>query len=331
MGGIISAMSDATTTSRVLSLLNLLQTHRHWSGAELADRLGVTSRTLRRDVDRLRELGYRVDSAPGSGGGYRLEAGAAIPPLLLTDDEAVTMAIGLRVAATQGLADGQLTTLTALAKLEQVLPAALRSRVNALAGHVKPMTPNNPAVSPEVLGQLALACRDRDRIRFHYTAADGDETDRVVEPHSLVASQRYWFLVCWDLNREDWRTFRVDRLQRFFNTRARFEQRELPVEDAAEFVAAAMRSVRQVLAADVVMHLPIDTMRDHFGVWGRDAEPVGEDQTRWSVVGRTPQEVVATLGWIPEGVEYELNADDATLAAVREMAERMLRAVTTAP
>lgn len=320
-------MSETTTTSRVLALLNLLQTHRHWSGVELAERLGVTARTLRRDVDRLRELGYRVGSAPGSGGGYQLEAGAALPPLLLTDDEAVTMAIGLRVAATQGLTDGQLTTLTALAKLEQVLPAALRSRVNALAGHVQPMIPEHPAVSPEVLGQLALACRDRDRIRFHYTAANGAESDRVVEPHSLVASQRHWFLVCWDLHREDWRTFRVDRLERFFNTRLRFEPRELPAEDAAEFVAAALSSVRQPLAADVVMQLPLDDMRDYFGVWARDAAPAGAGQTRWPVGGRTPHDVMAALLWIPEGVEYELNADEATSAFVREAAERMLRAV----
>lgn len=320
-------MSETSTTSRVLALLNLLQTHRHWPGLELAERLGVTARTLRRDVDRLRGLGYRVDSAPGTGGGYRLEAGAALPPLLLTDDEAVTMAIGLRVAATQGLTDGQLTTLTALAKLEQVLPAALRSRVNALAGHVKPMVPEHPAVSPEILGQLALACRDRDRIRFHYTAAGGEESDRVVEPHSLVAAQRHWFLVCWDLHREDWRTFRVDRLDRFFNTRVRFEVRELPTEDAAEFVAAAMRSVQQPLTADVVMQLSLDDMRNHFGAWARDAEPVGAGQTRWRVGGRTPHEVVASLVWIPEGVEYELNADEATRAFVREAAERMLRAV----
>jgi len=324
-------MSDTTTASRVLTLLNLLQTHRHWAGVELAERLGVTPRTLRRDVDRLRELGYRVESAPGSGGGYQLGAGAALPPLLLTDDEAVTMAIGLRVAATQGLVDAQVTTLTALAKLEQLLPAALRSRVNALAGHVKPMAPSSPAVSPEILGQLALACRDRDRIRFHYTAADGAETERAVEPHSLVASERYWFLVCWDLHREDWRTFRVDRLERFFNTRLRFEPRELPAEDAAEFVAAAISSGQQAVVADVVMQLSVDAMRNYFGPWARDAEPAGDGQTRWPVGGRTDHEVVASLVWIPEGVEYELNAGDSTRAFVRDAAERMLRAVTPAP
>ncbi|HEU4807480.1 MAG TPA: WYL domain-containing protein [Homoserinimonas sp.] len=319
-------MSDTTTTSRVLALLNLLQTHRHWSGTELAHRLGVTARTLRRDVDRLRELGYRVGSAPGSGGGYQLEAGAALPPLLLTDDEAVTMAIGLRVAATQGLTDGRLTTLTALAKLEQVLPAALRSRVNALAAHVQPMVPDLPAVSPEVLGQLALACRDRDRIRFHYTASTGDESDRLVEPHSLVASQRYWFLVCWDLRRDDWRTFRVDRLERFFNTRVRFESRELPVEDAAEFVSVAVASVKQRLEADIILRLPLEEMKGYFGPWARGATAVDHDRTRWPIGGRTPQELMTALAWVPEGVEYELVADETTRAFVGEAAQRMLQA-----
>ncbi|HEY8589096.1 MAG TPA: HTH domain-containing protein, partial [Naasia sp.] len=188
-------MSDSTTASRVLTLLGLLQTHRHWPGSELARRLGVTARTLRRDIDRVRSLGYRVESVPGVAGGYRLSGGAALPPLLLTDDEAVTMAIGLRVAATQGLADGGSTTLTALAKLEQVLPPALRERVNALGGHLQPARPAGAPVPPELLGQLALACRDRERLRFAYRSGAGEETRRVVEPHSLVAAERAWFLV----------------------------------------------------------------------------------------------------------------------------------------
>src|SRR6187431_2767046 len=148
-------MSD--TTTRALSLLSLLQTHRHWAGAELAERLGVTERTVRRDVERLRDLGYR------------LEAGSAVPPLLLTDEEAVAIAIGLRVAASQHLIGGPETTLTALAKLEQVLPAALRRRVNALADAVQPTgIRSGAAVSGEVLGELALACRDHERVRFSY-------------------------------------------------------------------------------------------------------------------------------------------------------------------
>ncbi|MEP6980968.1 MAG: WYL domain-containing protein, partial [Nakamurella sp.] len=197
-------MSGAT--SRVLDLLCLLQTHRQWAGADLSRRLGVTERTLRRDVERLRELGYRVDATRGISGGYRLAAGSQLPPLLLSDDEAVAVAVGLRLAATQGLVDGEQTTLSALAKFEQLLPKALRRRVNALGEHLRPTQPLGGAVSPEMLGQLALACRDTERIRFRYTVADGTETERQVEPLSVVAAQRAWYLVCWDVVRADWRT-----------------------------------------------------------------------------------------------------------------------------
>src|SRR5918994_453508 len=202
-------MSD--TTTRALSLLNLLQTHRHWPGSELAGRLGVTERTVRRDVDRLRELGYRIESSPGAAGGYRLEAGSAVPPLLLTDEEAVAMAIGLRVAASQRLVSGPETTITALAKLEQVLPAPLRRRVAALAETVQPAGINaGAAVSSEVLGELALACRDHGGVRFVYTAGWGGGAGRRVDPPAPAPADRHWYLLCWDLEKEDWRTFRVD-------------------------------------------------------------------------------------------------------------------------
>ena len=217
-------MSD--TTTRALSLLNLLQTHRHWPGSELADRLGVTERTVRRDVERLRDLGYRIESTPGVAGGYRLEAGSAVPPLLLTDEEAVAMAIGLRVAASQRLIGGPETTLTALAKLEQVLPAPLRRRVTALADTVQPAgIRTGAAVSSEVLGELALACRDHERVRFTYTAASGEVTRRRVEPYALAPADRHWYLLCWDVDRDDWRTFRVDRLADVEHTRVLFEPR----------------------------------------------------------------------------------------------------------
>jgi predicted DNA-binding transcriptional regulator YafY len=323
-------MTDSTT-SRVLSLLNLLQTHRHWTGTELAARLRVTTRTLRRDVERLRDLGYRVDSLPGAAGGYRLEAGSALPPLLLTDDEAVTMAIGLRVAATQGLTHGADTTLTALAKLEQVLPPGLRQRVNALAVTVSPLRPlygaGNSPVSAELLGQLALACRDRERIRFSYVSGAGDETRRLVEPHALVSSDRAWFLVCWDVHRDDWRTFRADRMSDLFLTRAHFTPRELPADDAAEFVAAAAASVQLPRRADVVMRMPIDEMRAHFGPWARGAEPVGADRTRWPIGGRSNEELLSALAWVPAGVDYEVHGDDEFTRFLQETATRMAHAV----
>ena len=243
-------MSD--TTTRALSLLNLLQTHRHWPGSELADRLGVTERTVRRDVERLRDLGYRIESSPGSAGGYRLEAGSAVPPLLLTDEEAVAMAIGLRVAASQRLVSGPETTITALAKLEQGLPAPRRRRVNALAATVQPTGINaGAAVSSEVLGELALACRDHERVRFSYTAASGEATRRRVEPHALAPAERHWYLLCWDLDKDDWRTFRVDRLEAVEHTRVLFEPKPLTPEQ----IEARQRVARQFCE----IHLPDDT------------------------------------------------------------------------
>jgi predicted DNA-binding transcriptional regulator YafY len=321
---------DTSTASRLLALLGLLQTHRHWAGGELAGRLGVTSRTLRRDIERLRELGYRVESVPGVAGGYRLAAGSALPPLQLTDDEAVTMAIGLRIAAGQGLEDGTNTALTALAKLEQVLPPALRERVAALGEVISPSRRPAEPVAPELLGRLALACRDRERIRFAYTAGSGAESRRVVEPHSLVAAERAWFLVAWDLTRSDWRTFRVDRLADLFLTRLHFPERALPAADAAEFVAVAA-AIPQPRTAVVVLSLSLDGMREHFGPWARGAEPTVDGRTAWPIGGRSNEELLSALAWIPEGVEYEVHGDAEFARFLGEAAGRMTRAADTRP
>lgn len=318
----------AETTSRALELLNLLQTHRHWPGSQLAERLGVTARTLRRDIERLRLLGYRVTATKGANGGYQLEAGSELPPLLLTDDEAVAMAIGLRSFASQGIADGEQTALTALAKLENLLPTELRRRVNAL-GQSQPMNRDVPRVSPEMLGVLALACRDHERLRFHYVSAGGTASERRVEPHSLVSSARYWFLLVWDLDRGDWRTFRVDRMSAVFNTRVYFTERELPTGDAAEFIEAALSSlVSAKEKADVIIDLPLERMREYFGVWAQGAEAVDATSTRWPVAGARFEDMVAALPWIEHGVEYRITNNDGFSAFVRELAERMLRAAS---
>lgn len=326
----MDAMSD--TTSRALSLLNLLQTHRHWPGSELADRLGVTERTVRRDVERLRELGYRIESSPGAAGGYRLEAGSALPPLLLTDDEAVAMAIGLRVAASQRLVSGPETTLTALAKLEQVLPMPLRRRVTALAEAVQPAGLNaGAAVSGEVLGELALACRDHERVRFTYTSATGEVTRRRVEPHALAPADRHWYLLCWDLEKADWRTFRVDRLADVDHTRVLFTPKPLTSEEIEEFVLVARSWVRQAVEADAVMELPIEEMRAYFGQWGQGAEPEDATHTRWPVGGSDFRETAYGLSWIPAGVEYTLDLAEPARGELRESLERMLRAIDAPP
>ncbi|TQJ29627.1 WYL domain-containing protein [Microbacterium sp. SLBN-146] len=320
-------MSD--TTTRALSLLNLLQTHRHWPGSEIAARLGVTERTVRRDVERLRDLGYRIESTPGAAGGYRLEAGSAVPPLLLTDDEAVAMAIGLRVAASQRLVSGPETTITALAKLEQVLPAPLRRRVAALVESVQPAGINaGAAVSSEILGELALACRDHERVRFSYEAASGEVTRRRVEPHALAPAERHWYLLCWDLDKADWRTFRVDRLSAVEHTRVLFEPRPLTPEQIEEFILVARSWVRQAVEADAVMELPIDDMRAAFGQWGQGATAEDASHTRWPVGGADFRETMYGLSWIPAGVEYTTNLAEPARSDLRETLERMLRALS---
>ena len=210
------------TSSRLLTLLSLLQTRRDWPGGELADRLEVSRRTIRRDVERLRALGYPVESLTGPAGGYRLAAGAAMPPLLLDDDEAIAIAVGLRTAARASVTGIEETSVRALVKLEQVLPAHLRRRVQALGATTLSLPPEGPTVDPQCLTVLAGGCRDRECVRFGYRARDGEFARREVEPHALVNRGRRWYLVCWDRGRDDWRTFRVDRITEPVALGARF-------------------------------------------------------------------------------------------------------------
>lgn len=314
------------SVTRTLHLLSLLQSHRQWPGPELAERLGVTTRSLRRRIDGLRELGYEIESTPGTGGGYRLTAGNRMPPLLLTDEEAVSVAVGLRIAATTGIADAESTTLSALAKFEQVLPPALRERVNAIGRSVEPQAPRGGPVPAELLGALALACRDHEQIRFAYTAADGARTRRLAEPHSLVSADRKWFLVAWDNDRDGWRTFRVDRVRELTGTRVRTEPRTLPAEDAAEFVAVAAGSVPTRHTARAVLDMPLEEMRAHFGPWAHDAHAVGASCTGWPFGGDSFPLLSTVLVWIPEGVAYRIEADEDYLLYLREQAARMLAA-----
>ena len=201
------------TSARLLALLSLLQMRREWTGQELADRLEVGSRTIRRDVDKLRSLGYPVEAAPGVAGGYRLGAGGELPPLLLDDAEAVAVAVGLRTAAAGGIAGIEETSVRALAKLEQVLPSRLRRRVSALSDATSTFGVEGPQIDADVLATLAGACRDRTRLRFAYIARDDKASQRNTEPHAVVYSGYRWYLVAFDLDRDDWRTFRIDRIR----------------------------------------------------------------------------------------------------------------------
>ncbi|MEV7073422.1 YafY family protein [Streptomyces sp. NPDC093990] len=249
------------TSARLLRLLSLLQAHREWSGADLADRLGVTPRTVRRDVDRLRELGYPVNASPGTGGGYQLGAGAELPPLLLDDDEAVAVAVGLRTAAGQGIEGIGETSVRALAKLEQVLPGRLRRRVGALNAFTVPMLrgPQPDAVDPGVLTELANLCRDAERLRFEYADHGGTPSRRSVEPHRLVCSERRWYLVAWDLDRDDWRTFRVDRITPKPPHGPRFVPRTPPAEDLAAYVSRGVST--RAYASHAVVRLLVSKER----------------------------------------------------------------------
>ncbi|MFF8595442.1 helix-turn-helix transcriptional regulator [Streptomyces sp. NPDC015220] len=243
------------TSARLLRLLSLLQAHREWSGAELAERLGVTPRTVRRDVDRLRGLGYPVDASPGTGGGYQLGAGAELPPLLLDDEEAVAVAVGLRTAAGQGIEGIGETSVRALAKLEQVLPGRLRRRVGALTAFTVPMLrgPRQSPVDPAVLTELAHLCRDAERLRFEYRGHDGAVSRRTVEPHRLVCTEYRWYLVAWDLDRDDWRTFRVDRVTPRPPHGPRFPPRTPPADDLAAYVSEGVST--RAYAAHAVVRL----------------------------------------------------------------------------
>jgi predicted DNA-binding transcriptional regulator YafY len=242
------------TSSRLLEMLSLLQGRRDWRGEELADRLEVSGRTIRRDIERLRQLGYPVESLNGPAGGYRLRAGSAMPPLLLDDEEAIAIAVGLSTAARASVTGIEETAIRALVKLEQVLPAHLRRRVAALGSATFTPPVGGPTVDPQHLTVLAASCRDSERLRFAYRRRDGTDSRREVEPHSLVNHGRRWYLVAWDRGREDWRTFRVDRLAKPSSTGVRVAERRLPTKDAATYVEESIRGAPNRYEAVLTLH-----------------------------------------------------------------------------
>ncbi|WP_330277229.1 WYL domain-containing protein [Lentzea sp. NBC_00516] len=307
-------------SARLLKLLGLLQSRREWSGAELADRLGVTTRTVRRDVDRLRSLDYPVHASMGtSGGGYRLGSGARLPPLLLDDDEAVAVAVGLRTAS--GFENIGETAVRALLKVEQVLPSALRHRVAALEIATVPHTSPAPAVDAGLLTLVGTACRDRQRIRFGYVGHTGEESQREAEPHRLVTWGRRWYLVAWDLVREDWRTFRLDRMSVRTPFGARFTPREIPGGDAGAFVAARVAD-RWPVQGVVRLSVPASAAVG----WRSYGEVLAVDETSCHVRvgGETMDDVVFMLASIT--VEFEVVSPPELATALLRAADRFRRA-----
>jgi predicted DNA-binding transcriptional regulator YafY len=268
------------TTARVLALLSLLESRRYWPGTELAERLEVSERTLRRDVERLRELGYPVIAARGVGGGYQLAAGAALPPLVLDDDEAVALVVGLHTAADNAVAGVAEASVRALAKTLNLLPPRLRKRADAIRATTVFAQWRDPAyaIRPDVLDVVAGACHDIVRLAFAYVARDGAATQRYVEPYRLVVLSRRWYLLAYDLDRDDWRTFRLDRMDEPRATVAPFSPRELPADPAA-YVRDAIEQVPR--GHDIVVDVETDAaaVEARIGQWAT-AEATGPQSCR---------------------------------------------------
>lgn len=251
------------TTQRVLGLLDLLQRRTVWSGPELAAELRVTTRSIRRDVDRLRDLGYPVESDRGAGGGYRLGAGRRLPPLLLDDREAVAVAIALRLAAGGAVAGVGEHALRAMTKLDQVMPGRLREKVAAVTETMVAVPGADTPVEPELLIELGHAVRGTEQVRLDYRDRAGTETERRVEPYRIVVLGRRWYLLSYDLDRADWRTFRLDRIRAVHRSRWRFTPRP-DVPDPATHVQLAATSAPYEHRASVVVRASADEVVQRF-------------------------------------------------------------------
>ena len=312
------------TSSRLLELLSLLQGRRDWPGNELADRLEVSGRTIRRDIERLRQLGYPVDSLTGPAGGYRLRAGSSMPPLLLDDEEAIAIAVGLSTAARASVTGIEETAVRALVKLEQILPAHLRRRVAALGSATFTLPVGGSTVDPQHLTVIAAACRDSECLRFGYRSREGTDSRREVEAHSLVNRGRRWYLVAWDRRRDDWRTFRIDRLLKPTSTGVRFTPRKLPAKDAGAYVEQSITRAPNRFEALVTLYAPAQEIATRVpSSWGVltpiDAHTceyrTGDDDLRWLALR------IAMLG-----VDFEVHQPPELLEQLQVLALRLTRA-----
>jgi len=308
-----------SATARLIRLLSLFQAQRSWNGADLAARLEITGRTLRRDVDRLRSLGYTVDSTSGVAGGYRLGAGTALPPLLLEDEEAIAVALGLsNPANAQG--DIETASMRALAKLEQLMPPPLRRRLDSVRASVVPVMRSKSPVRLKAVSFLAQACTDRLALRFGYRDHHDATTERSVEPHRVVQTGHRWYLLAWDTVREDWRTFRLDRIVGAEATGARFTPRRLPHGDVASYMEHALQVSPYLHHATVVVHAPPGALEAYLGWVGGVPEPIGDHATRITTGANSLDALAVWLGCLPHDVEVESPkelADHLALVAVR--------------
>ncbi len=312
------------TSARLLRLLSLLQARRFWAGSELSDRLEITPRTLRRDVDKLRSLGYPVNAASGRAGGYQLGAGAALPPLLLDDDEAIAVAIGLR-SATSGTVTGmEEVAVRALAKLEQVLPARLRKRVHALGASVVPLHGTAPSVDANLLTAIASACRSQQEVRFRYEDLQLRSTDRNVEPHGLVHTGARWYLVAWDVDRAAFRTFRVDRISGPTELGRRFLPRPVPEGGVAAFVARSVSTSAYPYQARIVLHAPAQQIAEQIPPMYGSVKRLDDARCLFETGAYSLDALGMHLAML--GVEFEVQEPVELVEHLKRVAARLRRA-----
>lgn len=320
-------MSD--TAARLLTLLSLLQNPRDWPGSELAERLEVSDRTIRRDVERLRDLGYPVQAALGTAGGYRLVGGTAMPPLVLDDQEAVAIAVGLRTVVGQAIDGVEEASVRALAKLQQVLPPRLRSRVGAVGVATVPMAWDHATIDPEHLVLVANAIVNHQRLRFDYRAGDRRATLRLVEPQSIVATGRRWYLVAYDRDRDDWRLFRVDRIRDPRPIAGQVEVRELPGGDAAAYVRDRLFDLAPTYEAVVTLHLSAAQAAGRPGDLPGEIEPIDAQRCTLRCQADTLEWLAFHLTMI--GCEFEVHEPPELAAYLRVLGTRVMRAAGSAP
>ncbi len=312
----------AETTERVLHLLGLLQQRPVWTGPALAERLGVTTRSIRRDVERLRALGYPVHATQGIGGGYQLGRGRGLPPLLLDNAEAVAVAVSLRMAAGGTVSGASEAALRTLAKLDQVMPPKLRSEVRAIHAATQTLDSGMATVDGDALLQLARAVRDTVRVRFAYESRDKTPSARTVEPVGLVATGRRWYLMAYDVDRDDWRTFRLDRMTRVAPTTWRFREREH--EDPAAYVQRAMASAAYRFQARIVVRAPLKEVAERTSVRSVVLTAIDEDTTLLEAGAETLYGLAFHLSFL--GWEFEVQEPAELRTALAEMGGRAIRA-----
>ncbi|HEX3199271.1 MAG TPA: YafY family protein [Propionibacteriaceae bacterium] len=311
------------TSTRLLQLLAMLQARRDWSGQDLASRLEVSTRTIRTDIERLRGLGYPVEATPGVGGGYRLGHGTTMPPLLLDDEEVVAVAVALRTTAGAGIAGIEEASLQALVKLEQLLPSRLRHRIDAMRAATVSVPGAGPTVDSAVLSTIAGAIRASERLRFNYVDHEGNQTLRTVEPERLVLWGRRWYLLAWDVGRDDWRTFRVDRITPKTPTGPRFKPRTLTDDDAASYVQRTAGKATWRYRARIRIHAPASQVRALLPL-AVDVTPDGPDRCIIEAGSDTPHQLALYIGLLDTDFEI-LEPPDLAEAFVR-LAERYHRA-----